>query len=251
MKHIFLKLVNILSTKKEIVFFGSKYGGWYFCDIKSLTNSFVISAGVGTDVSFDVELMQKYNAKIIFIDPTPKAIKHLNQVINSIGNTKNKDYSDDGRQSIDSYNLKNLNKKNFLIEDSALYKNTKDVVRFYKPRNNKHVSHSISNWQNNYSNSTPYIEVSTIDINSIIKNYEIKHLELLKLDIEGAEYSVLINMLKENILPTQILVEFDELQTEKFTKYIRYTFLIFKLLRSYILVHTANYPNFLFVRKTS
>ena len=249
MKRIFLKFINKLSTKKDTVFLGSKYGGWFFCDLESLKDSFVISAGVGTDVSFDIELMQKYNNKIIFIDPTPLAITHLNEVMHAIGNKKTQDYSQDGNQPISSYGLEYLNKNNFFIEESALYKNSKDIVRFYKPKNSEHVSHSISNWQNNYSKSTPYIDVSTINLSSILKKYNIENLNILKLDIEGAEYSVLMNMLKEDIMPTQILVEFDELQTKKFTKYLRYTYLILRLLRKYILVDIDDYPNFLFLKK--
>jgi len=34
------------------------------------------------------------------------------------------------------------------------------------------------------------------------------HIDLLKIDIEGAEYQVLDNMLHENILPTILCIEF-------------------------------------------
>jgi len=250
MKKVFLKLIKILATKREIIFLGSKYGGWHFYDHESIKNSFVISAGVGTDVSFDIELMQKYNTKIVFIDPTPESIIHLTKVINAIGKSKNQDYSDDGKQSINAYNLENLNKDYFLIEEYALYNSSKDTVKFYKPKNNKHISHSISNWQNNYSQSTPYIEVSTINLNSIIKKYFIEKISILKLDIEGAEYPVLISMLKDNIHPVQILVEFDELHLKKFKNYLKYFNLILKLIKYYELIETKNYPNFLFVKKS-
>ena len=52
-------------------FLGSSYGGWYFVDTETLNQSWVISGGVGTDISFDIELMEKYKSKIIFVDPTP------------------------------------------------------------------------------------------------------------------------------------------------------------------------------------
>ena len=45
----------------------------------------------------------------------------------------------------------------------------------------------------------------------------------------------------------QILVEFDELQTQRFTKYLRYWYVILKLRNNYNLVHTNSYPHFLFV----
>ena len=56
-------------------------------------------------------------------------------------------------------------------------------------------------------------------------------------------------MIKNKIYPNQILVEFDELQTQRFTKYLRYFYLILKLMNNYELVYTKNYPNFLFVKR--
>ena len=56
-------------------------------------------------------------------------------------------------------------------------------------------------------------------------------------------------MIKNKIYPNQILVEFDELQTQRFTKYLRYLYLVLKLRNNYNLVHTNNYPNFLFVKR--
>jgi hypothetical protein len=40
---------------------------------------------------------------------------------------------------------------------------------------------------------------------------EIDHIDILKLDIEGAENQVIPSLLKKRIFPTQILVEFDEI----------------------------------------
>jgi FkbM family methyltransferase len=249
MKRIFLKFLNIISERMNTDFLGSSYGGWYFVDTETLNQSWVISGGVGTDISFDIELMEKYKSKIIFVDPTPEAISHLNSVIESIGSVKSMEYVEGGKQSIQSYGLANVDKNNFLIEKKALHDTNNTTLRFYKPKNLNHVSHSISNWQNNYSKSTPFMRVSTINLSAILKKYKIHKVEILKLDIEGAEYSVLLNMIKNKIYPNQILVEFDELQTQRFTKYLRYLYLVLKLRNNYNLVHTNNYPNFLFVKR--
>ena len=108
MKRIFLKVLSIISKRIEIDFLGSKYGGWYFVNRLSLSNSWVISCGVGTDISFDIELMQKYQTKTLFIDPTPEAISHMNSVMNSLGSVKKESYNQHGKQNIASYNLSNL-----------------------------------------------------------------------------------------------------------------------------------------------
>lgn len=249
MKRIFLKVLSIFSKRMQTDFLGSKYGGWYFVDKQSLSKSWVISSGVGTDISFDIELMEKYQTKIIFVDPTPEAISHLNLVLSSLGSVKSSDYVEGGEQIISSYELVNLDKNNFLIEKKALYHTDNKTLKFYKPKNVNHVSHSISNWQNNYSRSTPFIKVSTINISAILKKYKIPKVEILKLDIEGAEYSVLLNMIKNKIYPNQILVEFDELQTKRIVKYIRYLYLIMRLMKNYYIVETDSYPNYLLISK--
>ena len=100
MKRIFLKVLSLISKRIEIDFLGSKYGGWYFVNRLSLSNSWVISCGVGTDISFDIELMQKYQTKTLFIDPTPEAISHMNSVMNSLGSVKKESYNQHGKQNI-------------------------------------------------------------------------------------------------------------------------------------------------------
>ena len=114
MKKIYGKFIFVLSKNFDTSFLGSKYGGWEYIEDSSLREAVIISAGVGTDISFDIEIMQKYNSKIIFVDPTPEALNHLNSVISALGNEKLITYSDDGKQDINSYNLKNLNEENFL-----------------------------------------------------------------------------------------------------------------------------------------
>ena len=57
-----------------------------------------------------------------------------------------------------------------------------------------------------------------------ILDIEIEKYDILKLDIEGAEIEVLSRLIehkKYEMLPSQILVEFDELQIPKFKNYWR------------------------------
>ena len=71
--------------------------------------------------------------------------------------------------------------------------------------------------------------VNTINFKNIIKKYKLQNIEIIKLDIEGAEFNVLLDLLKLKIKPKQILVEFDELQTNKTINYVKYLVLILKL----------------------
>ena len=53
------------------------------------------------------------------------------------------------------------------------------------------------------------ISCETIDYQSILNLYNIKNVDILKLDIEGGEIEVLNSLLNSKNLPNQILVEFD------------------------------------------
>ncbi len=234
---------------KNIIHLGSKYGGWYLRDTKSLYNSTIISAGVGEDISFDIELINKYKTKNILVDPTPRSISYLENILNNLGKSRLTEYSQTGFQPIDSYELTKINKNNLKIIKKALwFKN--DKVKFYEPSNPDYVSYSLSNWQNNYSKKTNFIEVTTTTIKNILDNEITDKFELLKLDIEGAEVKVLKEMLKLNIYPNQILVEFDELHTSKIKVFLKVRLLIRQLLKNYELIDINDYPNFLFIKKS-
>ena len=59
--------------------YGTNYGGWYIPkNINLNKNSTVYSGGVGEDMSFDLLLNDKYNCKVILIDPTSRAMDHYN-----------------------------------------------------------------------------------------------------------------------------------------------------------------------------
>ena len=97
----FKKFCNILSKNKQTNFLGSNYGGWDFVKPKNGQFLNVISAGVGEDISFDIEFMNSYDCKVVLIDPTPRAILHVENVIKSLGKTKTKKYnSKSGNQLI-------------------------------------------------------------------------------------------------------------------------------------------------------
>ena len=125
-----------------------------------------------------------------------------------------------------------------------------EKIKFYKPKEKEFVSHSISNWENNYSEDTDFIEVETISISEIVKRYNLSNVPLLKLDIEGAENIVIPDMLDKKIFPEQILVEFDEIHGPYFKAYKSAFFVFFKLLiNGYKLITTPMFPDFLFVKK--
>ena len=208
----FIYQPNVILEEVPIkpIMLGNEYGGKRFFDFKELYGAKIISCGLGEDASFDVEFAAKYNSQVIIVDPTPRAIAHYDYIIKRIRLGTKKFSKDYGLKDIESYDLSNITEDQLLLEKFALW-TTVSKLNFFAPKNPEHVSYSITNFQNNYSLSTDYehIEVDSVTLQMLIDKYNLDKLHLLKIDIEGAEVEVLKNMMKNEIYPTQIAVEFD------------------------------------------
>lgn len=100
----------------NLIRLGSEYGGWCFLDDPaSLRNSIIVSAGLGEDASFDIEFANKYDAKVLVVDPTPRAIIHFNSINQHIGSPRNQQYVKGGVQPIDAYDLENIKNDQLIL----------------------------------------------------------------------------------------------------------------------------------------
>jgi FkbM family methyltransferase len=189
---------------------GTPYGGWVFADVPELRNCVVISCGLGEDASFDVEFASQYGAHMLLVDPTPRATVHFHEIEARIGQGRQMPYVDGGKQPVDAYDLSEVTPGQLTLADKAV-SGAAGRVRFYAPKDPAHVSHSIVNFQNDYSTSTPSIEVETVTLEMLIALIDRSRLQILKLDIEGAEIAVVDHMVKRDIRPPQLCIEFDEL----------------------------------------
>jgi hypothetical protein len=183
---------------------GSKgYGEWAFLDSEALRGSTIVSVGLGEDATFDVEFAARYGAKVVMVDPTPRAVAHFQKIQARLGQPATTAYNPTGNQPAEAYDLRTLGSESFTLVEKALWIDGKPV-KFFQPVNDKHVSHSITQHQD-----TPYIEVSSTTPRALVEQFGPALLTLWKLDIEGAEIGVLGSMLDDGILPDQILVEYD------------------------------------------
>ena len=135
-------------------------------------------AGVGEDASFDLELI-RHGCVVVSIDPTPRAIQYGAAIAD--------------RQP--AFNLVPL----------GLW-STPTMLRFYAPRDPSHVSHSVVNLQG----TAAYFEAECTTVRLLAEKLGHDHLDLLKLDIEGAEYEVITSVIRDGPLPDTICVEFDQ-----------------------------------------
>ena len=157
--------------------FGSDYGGWEVVTGSLASNSIVYSFGVGLDASFDMALIEKYNLIIHAFDPTPKSIEWV----------KRQGFPD--RFVMHQYGL------------AAFDGN----ASFIPPENPEHVSHTLLDRP---LTTAKIISVQVKRLSTIMNELGNDQIDVLKMDIEGAEYDVIEDISKSNIRPQQILVEF-------------------------------------------
>ena len=243
---------NILMNKKKIKLkhFGSKYGGWQFYDDTSLKHSTIVSCGVGEDISFDIEMINYYKLKVILVDPTPRSILYFDKIKKNLGSKKKGNYSHDGYQEIDCYDLSQIKLDDIVLLNKAIWNKSDEELKLYFPKDKSNVSLSVSNFSNNFKNDTDFIKVKTITYSELLKKFNITKLTLLKLDIEGAECDVILNLIENNLLPDQILVEFDELYTYDLKQLRKYLRLHNKLTKkNYLSVKTQHFSNQLYIKR--
>lgn len=157
--------------------FGSQYGGWDIVADELNSNSIIYSFGVGEDASFDMALIREIGVTIHAFDPTPKSIKWV----------KAQNFP-----------------KSFIMHEYGIA-DFDGIVTFNPPENPDHVSHTILQ---RVETKDQAIEVPIKKLKTIVTELKHSKIDLLKMDIEGAEYSVLKDMESVNIRPKQLLIEF-------------------------------------------
>jgi FkbM family methyltransferase len=222
------------------------YGQWTLCADDRLKNSKVLLCGAGEDVSFDLALQRQFGCEVILVDPTPRAIEHFAKI-----HAAHKSGTRIGINNSTSrfYDLEGVDFSKIHFVPLAVWRE-RAKVNFWVPFNSDHVSHSITNYQG----TSQHIEVDADTLDGIMQrtNTDRSDVALVKLDIEGAEYSVIDWMCNNRFLPPQILVEFDEMNFPNFHTRKRIELTVSRLLQcGYKLVYFGGLANCAFVRATS
>jgi len=199
---------------------GTSYGGWFIPATLVNSNSIIYCAGCGEDISFDLGVIERYKCQVYAFDPTPKAIEYVNKV------TK-------------------FNKNYHFFEFGLWDKN--EVLKFYVPKNASHVSHSIVNLQN----TNNYISAEVRRLSDIMIENGHQKINILKLDIEGAEYKVISSLIEDNLNVDIICVEYDEYfnPLDKFYRSRIIDSIDSLLLNGYSLVYSEGNGNYTFIKK--
>ena len=195
---------------------GNKSEGWWIADEKlQQGENVVFSFGLGEDISFDLGMIKKFNSRVYGFDPTPKSLKFI----------KNLELPD-----------------TFILNEYAIAEKNGNLT-FNLPFNEEHVSGSFMDIE---SNNTITVEAKTFKTILDELDINLESIDIVKMDIEGAEYNVIENMIADNLMPKQLLIEyhhfFDSIDNQTTKKNINL------LLQYYELFYVEDY-NYSFIRK--
>jgi FkbM family methyltransferase len=155
---------------------GDKGSGceWTFCPDGLGPNSIVYSGGVGKNISFEHELVRNFNCTVHLLDPSPTGVATMQLEENRV-------------PQLHFY--------------PVALAGSRGTLRLSPP-----VSVEEGSWYLNNQSGT--IEVSCTDLATLLKENNHPHVDLLKLDIEGAEFAVIGQIVRQKIPVKQIVVEF-------------------------------------------
>jgi len=188
---------------------GTPYGGWIIPKNRLNTTSVCYLVGAGEDISFDLAVAAAYGCPVHIFDPTPRSISHVESLKENLiaGLQTACPTCPGGFYPVyppDLASRLHLHPVGIWNEDATL--------RFFAPQNETHVSHSLVNLQQTEHS----IEVPARRLAGIMQELGHTRIDLLKIDIEGAEYQVIESIIQDKIDIGIICIEFDESSSNHF-----------------------------------
>jgi FkbM family methyltransferase len=163
---------------RTLVRLGTDYGGWWVPEEIVGPGTIAYCGGAGEDISFDLALFRRGCTVRVF-DPTPRAIAHVQ--------------------------AKAPQSDRFAFVPVGWWSHDEEV-KFYAPIDARHVSHSVVNLQGTQDHFIGRVR----PVHALMAELGDARVDLIKMDIEGAEREVLPVLLRNGPLPKVLCVEFDQ-----------------------------------------
>jgi len=158
-----------------------RHGDWCFIPDKLTSESVIYSLGVGEDIVFDTELIKDFNLTVEAFDPTPNSIEWIETTAVP-----------------DKFNFHpfGISNQDGVLKLYSLYVKGKKSQSMYT------LDSSCS------SGEDECVEIPVKKLSTIMDELNHQKIEILKMDIEGAEYDVIEDLLQSNLDVRKLLVEF-------------------------------------------
>ena len=155
--------------------------GWCICPIGINEKSRILSLGVGNDIRFDTEMVKRFSCQVHAFDPTPKWITWIKTL------------------ELPSQ---------FHFYPYAICNYDGSMKMFPRVPKKGKRSNTMLTLVNEGLEENEGIDVEVKKVATVLKELDIDRIDILKMDIEAAEYEVISDILQDKVSVYQIIVEF-------------------------------------------
>jgi len=173
---------------------GTRYGGWWLYAPAVTKAPLLIDCGLGKDISFPVAFLSRFGGRVVGIDPNPDAL---------------------------AYSRANC-PEGMEIRDAAFWSEAGRELVFHLPRFADELPKGADGVSGSLLSSHSYagqatLSVRTTSLREVLAGEDREECDVLKLDIEGAEYDVLESLCRSGEIrrADQLLVEFHHHCTDR------------------------------------
>lgn len=167
---------------------GTRYGGWWINERLLDSAPLLIDCGLGEDISFPVAFIERFQGKVVGIEPNPRSLEYCRARCPD----------------------------NMTIYPRAFWTKSGETLSFHLPRLQTQLPKGADGVSGSLLSSHEYVDggeellVTTTTLVEALATAGRDGCDVLKLDIEGAEYEVLAALCSsgEIRLARQVLIEF-------------------------------------------
>ena len=170
-----------LWLRPDVLVESADCGDWSISTKDLLPGGIVYSIGVGDDIDFDLALIRQYGVEVHAFDPTPASVAWLEEKQPS---------------------------PKFHFHPWAVTGVDGSITLYPRARRDGTASDIMYTMVPEAGSLKDGVKVPAFSIPTLMNRLGHDHVDLLKIDIEGAEYEVLDTLIASAIRPEQILVEF-------------------------------------------
>lgn len=156
-------------------------GDWRLPNNAVKEGGVVYSIGVCDDLDFELEMISRYQAELFAFDPTPYSVDWIAQ------------------QTLPT---------NFNFKPWAAAGEDGHFVLYPRIDKHGHASTVMYTFHTVDENRIDGVRVEALTIASMMQRLGHEQIDVLKMDVEGAEYEVLNSLLESQVRPKVIMVEF-------------------------------------------